>query len=82
MLIPDKAIHAEVFDQEKGAAFTVVYRDKDKIAWGKKIHIRAFIETASTSSSRVRPAASTTDPGRLQRHYPRRLRADEAPAGA
>jgi hypothetical protein len=43
VLIPDKAIHAEVFDQEQGAAFTVVYRDKDKIAWGKKIHIKAFI---------------------------------------
>jgi topoisomerase-4 subunit A len=42
-LIPDKAIHVEVFDQERGAPFTVVYRDKDKIAWGKKIHIRAFI---------------------------------------
>jgi topoisomerase-4 subunit A len=43
VLVPDKAIHAEVFDQEQGAGFTVVYRDKDKIAWGKKIHIRAFI---------------------------------------
>ncbi len=43
VLIPDKAIHAEVFDQEQGAPFTVVYRDKDKIAWGKKIHIKAFI---------------------------------------
>jgi topoisomerase-4 subunit A len=43
VLIPDAAIHAEVFDQEQGAAFTVVYRDRDKIAWGKKIHIRAFI---------------------------------------
>jgi topoisomerase-4 subunit A len=43
MLIPDPVIHAEVFDQENGAAFTVVYRDKEKIAWGKKIHIRAFI---------------------------------------
>jgi len=43
VLIPDRAIHAEVFDQENGAAFTVVYRDKDKIAWGKKIHIKTFI---------------------------------------
>ena len=43
VLIPETAIHAEVFDQERGAAFTVVYRDTDKIAWGKKIHIKAFI---------------------------------------
>jgi topoisomerase-4 subunit A len=43
ILVPDKLIHAEVFDQEHGAPFTVVYRDKNKIAWGKKIHIKAFI---------------------------------------
>ncbi len=43
MLVQDKLIHAEVFDQENGAAFTVVYRDQDKISWGKKIHIKAFI---------------------------------------
>ncbi len=43
VLIPDKLIHAEVFDQSEGARFTVVYRDKTKIAWGKKVHIKAFI---------------------------------------
>jgi topoisomerase-4 subunit A len=43
VLIPDKVIHAEVFDQEAGAEFTVVYRDADKIAWGKKVLIKAFI---------------------------------------
>jgi topoisomerase-4 subunit A len=43
VLIPAPVIHAEVFDPEQGSAFTVVYRDKDKIAWGKKIHIKAFI---------------------------------------
>ncbi|MEJ2188018.1 MAG: DNA topoisomerase IV subunit A [Acidobacteriota bacterium] len=43
VLIPDKLVHAEVFDESEGARFTVVYRDKDKIAWGKKVHIKAFI---------------------------------------
>jgi topoisomerase-4 subunit A len=43
VLIPDKLIHAEVFDQEEGVRFSVVYRDKDKIAWAKKVHIKAFI---------------------------------------
>ncbi len=43
VLIPSPVIHAEVFDQERGAPFTVVYRDADKIAWGKKVHIKAFI---------------------------------------
>jgi topoisomerase-4 subunit A len=43
VLIPAPVIYAEIFDPEHGAAFTVVYRDKDRIAWGKKVHIRAFI---------------------------------------
>jgi topoisomerase-4 subunit A len=43
VLIPAQVIHAEIFDPELGSAFTVVYRDKDKIAWGKKVHIKAFI---------------------------------------
>lgn len=42
-LIPGKVIYLDVFDPEKGARFTVVYRDKGRIAWAKKIHIRAFI---------------------------------------
>jgi topoisomerase-4 subunit A len=43
VLFPSPVIHAQIFDPEEGAPFTVVYRDKDKIAWGKKIHIKAFI---------------------------------------
>ena len=43
VLIPAPVIHAQLFNPEEGAAFTVVYRDKAKIAWAKKIHIRAFI---------------------------------------
>ena len=42
VLFPSPVIQAQVFDPEEGVAFTVVYRDKDKIAWGKKIHIKAF----------------------------------------
>jgi topoisomerase-4 subunit A len=43
VLFPSPVIHAQVFDPDEGAPFTVVYRDKAKIAWGKKIHIKAFI---------------------------------------
>jgi len=43
VLIPDKVIHCQVFDPEQGAPFTVVYRDNDRITFGKKIHIKAFI---------------------------------------
>ncbi|MCK5378503.1 MAG: DNA topoisomerase IV subunit A [Acidobacteria bacterium] len=42
-LIPGRVIYLDVFDPEEGAHFTVVYRDGARIAWAKKIHIRAFI---------------------------------------
>jgi topoisomerase-4 subunit A len=44
VLVPDKAIHIQIFDQDEGARFTVVYRDSDKVAYGKKVHIRSFIK--------------------------------------
>jgi topoisomerase-4 subunit A len=42
VLIP-KVIHCKVFDPEQGASFTVVYRTTDKMVYGKKVHIKAFI---------------------------------------
>jgi topoisomerase-4 subunit A len=44
ILIPAKVIYAEVFDQDEGSVFTVVYRDSNRIAWAKKIHIKGFIK--------------------------------------
>ncbi len=38
-----KLIHCEPFDPDKGAEFTVVYRDKQKIAYGKRVRIEKFI---------------------------------------
>jgi len=42
VLIP-KVIYCKVFDPEEGAEFTVVYRTNERIVYGKKVHIRAFI---------------------------------------
>ncbi len=42
-LFTGKLLHCEVFDPEKGAAFTVIYRDKQRFAFGKRIHIQGFI---------------------------------------
>jgi len=36
-------IYAEVFDPDKGVEFTVVYRDKKRMAFAKKIKIEKFI---------------------------------------
>ncbi len=43
ILIPGKVVHMDVFDQKKGQKFTVIYRDKTKTAYGKKIHLKRFV---------------------------------------
>ena len=42
-LISGKLLHCAVFDPERGAAFTIVYRDRKRIAWGKRVTIQSFI---------------------------------------
>ncbi len=49
MTAPEKVLftapllYAEVFDEEKGVGFTVVYRDKSRTAFAKRIRIEKFI---------------------------------------
>jgi topoisomerase-4 subunit A len=43
VLIPDRVLHIGVFDQDEGERFTVVYRDRKRFAYAKKVHIKAFI---------------------------------------
>ncbi len=43
VLIPGKALHCDLFDEEQGQVFTVVYRTKDKMAFGKKVHIHKYV---------------------------------------
>ena len=42
-LISGTLLHCQVFDPERGAEFTVVYRDRKRIAWGKRVSIERFI---------------------------------------
>jgi topoisomerase-4 subunit A len=43
VLFTGPLIYAEIFDPDKGVEFTVVYRDKQKMAFAKKIKIEKFI---------------------------------------
>ncbi|MDG2333650.1 MAG: DNA topoisomerase IV subunit A [Myxococcota bacterium] len=43
VLFGGKLLYCEAFDPDKGAEFTVIYRDKQKIAYGKRIRIEKFI---------------------------------------
>ena len=44
VLIPGKLLYLERFDLDKGAEFTVVYRDKLRIAYAKRVRILKFIK--------------------------------------
>ncbi len=43
VLFSGRLLYCEVFDPERGAEFTLVYRDKKRIAYGKRIEILKFI---------------------------------------
>jgi len=43
VLLPRKVLHVAVFDPEKGKDFTIVWRDADRTAFGKRVHIESFI---------------------------------------
>ncbi|MFI5315438.1 MAG: DNA topoisomerase IV subunit A [Myxococcota bacterium] len=43
VLLPRKVIFVGLFDAEKGKDFTLVYRDADRNAFGKRVHIESFI---------------------------------------
>lgn len=43
ILFSSKLLYCAAFDPDKGAAFTVIYRDKEKIGYGKQIKIEKFI---------------------------------------
>ena len=43
VLLPRKLLYVGVFDPEKGKDFTLVYRDADRNAFGKRVHIESFI---------------------------------------
>jgi topoisomerase-4 subunit A len=43
VLIPAKPFTIQLFNRDEGVVLTYVYRDPEKIAWVKKIHITGFI---------------------------------------
>jgi hypothetical protein len=43
VLLPRRVLYVAPFDEEKGHIFTVVYRDKEKYAYAKLVHIERYI---------------------------------------
>jgi topoisomerase-4 subunit A len=44
-LLPGKVLYCEVFDPDAGFEATVVYRDRAKHAYGKRVHIQKFVRS-------------------------------------
>jgi hypothetical protein len=49
VLFSAKLIHCEIFDPEVGAGFTIIYRDKQRMTYGKRVHIHKFIRNKEYS---------------------------------
>ncbi len=43
LFIDGRVLAIEVFDEDQGMVLTYTYRDPDKVAWAKKVHIKGFI---------------------------------------
>jgi topoisomerase-4 subunit A len=43
VLFSGRLLYCELFDPEKGFECTLVYRDRAKVAWAKRVHIQKFI---------------------------------------
>jgi topoisomerase IV subunit A len=47
--MPGALLYAAVWDPAKGEHFVLVYRDANKVAWGKRVHIERFITNKTYS---------------------------------
>jgi len=47
--MPGALLYAAVWDPTKGEHFVLVYRDANKVAWGKRVHIERFITNKTYS---------------------------------
>ncbi len=47
--MPGPLLYAAVWDSQKGEHFVLIYRDANKVAWGKRVHIERFITNKTYS---------------------------------
>jgi topoisomerase-4 subunit A len=71
LLLPGKLVHCARFDPEAGAAFTVVYRDRARMVFGKRVHVKSFVrgreyELIKDRAGKLLLLSEEADPGILQ----------------
>jgi topoisomerase IV subunit A len=47
--MPGPLLYAAVWDAQKGEPFVLIYRDANKVAWGKRVHVERFITNKTYS---------------------------------
>jgi topoisomerase-4 subunit A len=47
--MPGALLHASIWDPQKGMHFVLVYRDANRVAWGKRVHIERYITNKTYS---------------------------------
>lgn len=79
VLVGDRLLYCQLFDQEEGVQFTVVYRDRDHIALGKRVHIQKFIRDKvyrlfPGDGTRLDVLSTEEDPGEVKLMFSPRKR--------
>jgi len=74
VLLPQRLIYCARFDPQKGARFTLIYRDSNKVAWAKKVHIEKFItdkvyNLCNSSPSGIDYLNATGKPHTVKLHF-------------
>jgi topoisomerase-4 subunit A len=71
VLLPGRVLHIAPFCPDRGEHFVVVYRNKDRFAYGKRIHIQKFIKgreyrLAKDKQATIMLLTQDDDPGEVQ----------------
>ncbi len=74
ILLPKRLVYCARFDPEKGAEFTLVYRDADKVAWAKRVRIDKYItdkvyDLCKSSPSGIDYLNSSGKPHAVRLHF-------------
>lgn len=74
VLIPGKVLHCAPFDEEAGEHFVVVYRNRQRFAYGKKVHIHKFVKgreyrLVKEKGGNLSLLLQEDDPGRIELKY-------------
>jgi topoisomerase-4 subunit A len=74
VLLPAKVLHLDRFDEDRGATFTLVYRNPEKVLYGKKVRIQKYVrgreyKLVKDKGGKLVYLTADPDPGMLYMSY-------------